>query len=386
MAMLFLIPAALGRHQRTPICLEVTGLDDYRSPTRPRRAHYVTIAFETNHSSDREDCTELFHEAAELAASFTPYLDFVMAFDRESKVERVVAFYSERADGYFRINGRMIPIQITTKMLHLAARIAKKERRDRKEAKYPGIARIKKELRNVHRLLKRATDEETIGALNATRADLVNQLVTAVAPEKQAYRRVKLANWQIRDHMARKAANRAARELKPRTEKNGTKPLTFKKVIDSYRKGWRECRAEEAEVDVEEERQRIEFEMNRRREDEDDSEDAEDFFKMMKTMKAFSEPGEDTGELDQRLEYMEKLREKRHQRQKREGTYRPRDEEGNYKYDDPNIRVGVDDPHDLRLDVPDTSPIKRKKDKKEKKQEEEELAMDDGLPGQYGDL
>jgi hypothetical protein len=70
---------------------------------------------------------------------------------------------------------------------------------------------------------------------------------------------------------------------------------------------------------------------------------------------------------------MEKLREKRHQRQKQEGKCRPRDAEGNYMYDDPNIKVGVDD---LGLDPVDLSPIKRK---------EAELKPEPFL-GQFGDL
>jgi hypothetical protein len=73
--------------------------------------------------------------------------------------------------------------------------------------------------------------------------------------------------------------------LKPKSAKNETKGLTFKKTIDSYRK-WK------AEGDFEEETAKIEIERN---------------FVIQET---FSEPGDNKSELNLPLENLTKLREK----------------------------------------------------------------------------
>jgi hypothetical protein len=365
-----------------PIILEYMGPNEYRTPRIYRNLSHVMLVYETNETGTRDDATDIFQFSAEIASAFSDNFDFAIVYDQSCTVRRIVCFYPGPAEGFFRINSRMIPVQVATKILHLAARVGKRARRGQKESKHPGIARLKKELRSVRKLLKNSHDPEQIATLNATRETLIADFLELVPPDKRSARLARLENKLIHDKVLRRAANANV------TTKNKTSvKKEFKKTIDSFRAAWRECRDEERQYDFEQERERIRFHRERGGDEDDDSEEVEDMYKMFKTVKAFSSPEEDIGEIEQRLEIMEKLREKRHQRQKQEGKYRPRDAEGNYMYDDPNIRVGVDDPTDLGLDPVDLSPIKRKEEKEKEKQKEKEAELEpEPFPGQFGDL
>ena len=103
---------------------------------------------------------------------------------------------------------------------------------------------------------------------------------------------------------------------------------------------------------------------------EDDSEEVEQLYSLFKGLKDVVGPDEDLGEIDQRLEMMSKIRERRHARQKKEGNYRPRNDRGEYLYDDPGIRTSVDDVTNVGLNDVDLSPIKNKQEEDARKRKE----------------
>jgi hypothetical protein len=308
-------------------------------------------------------------------------VDFAVAPSSSVSYHRVVAYYPRATEGFFRLGGHLLPFQACTRILHLGARILQAARRQAKAAKSPGIARVKKELRRVGRLLKNSTDDEQRLNLNNTRNALVSELIELERPEKREIRRIKLQNQLIANKTARYEANRVVRKLKAELcgERSSNKTVKqeqhkfLKKSIDAYRRGWRESRLEEGEYDAKEEKERLEWEKEERaRAMDEDSSELDGYFNIFKTAQDFSGVGADEN-VDVRVEILEKLRAKRHITQKKEGKYRPRDAAGNYLYDDPDIRVGVDDPHDLGLDPVDLSPIKnRAKSEEDKTAAEEE--------------
>ncbi|OHS93940.1 hypothetical protein TRFO_39870 [Tritrichomonas foetus] len=277
----------------------------------------------------------------------------------------------------------MIPAQVATKIIHLASRTLKQYKREMKEQKNPGIGRLKNELRNINKLLKTTPDEESRKTLIQTKNDLINEFLEAIPEEKREIRRLKLKNKEIVDKEERRKANEIVHQMKKalnqennseNEEKRDKNSLhkKIKKNLKVFRAMWKESHREESEYNVEEELEKLKFQRKQNEERlEDDSEEVEQLYNIMKTVKSMAGPDEKFDpEIEQRYEFMTKMREKRHSRQKKEGNYRPRDEFGEYLYDDPDIRTGVDDVQNVGIEEIDTSPIKNAKEEEERKKKE----------------
>jgi hypothetical protein len=386
--------------KRTPegIGLQVLNPADFRQEADTRGRNRLLILYEYNESDTDDDMQHLFDQAAGLAITFVGLdaVDFALLPSPNINYHRVIAYYPRGNEGFFRLTPNLLPFQASTRILHLGARILQMAARQAKAAKSPGIARVKKELRRVGRLLKHAVDDEKRANLNNTRNDLVSELVQLEKPEKREIRSIKLQNKLIANKTARYEANRAVREMKAKLclESNCNKSIkkskhkVLKKSIDAYRRSWRQSRLEEADYDAKEEKERIEWEKDEQaRAFDEDSDELDQYWRFFKAAQSV---GAEDDDVNVRVEFIEKMRVKRHQRQKKEGKYRPRDAEGNYLYDDPDIRVGVDDPDDLGLDPVDLSPIKSRakseEDAKTAEEEEPPAGPEDQFGGQYGDL
>jgi hypothetical protein len=223
-------------------------------------------------------------------------------------------------------------------------------------------------------------DEELIANLNETRQGLITQFLDNVPSDQHELYLAKFANQWITNKKERREAESKRRQLKDPDVKD-----ELKKAIGTMRSGYIRAREEELEVNYQQELEKVRYERKKRADaGEEDSEEVEMMFNMMKVAKEYGGDSENLGmkDFDRRYEFMEKMREKRHQRQKRESNYRPRDPYGNYVYDDPNIRTGVDDPDDLGLDPIDLSPLNND----EKKDDQAKHFKEDPFPDQYGDL
>lgn len=360
--------------QGVSVPMEIFSLDSYYERRERPDSDGILIVYQTNTTGpSKNDITDLFQSGAEIAAAFVRHgLYFGIVYDQRVKYNRVVSYYPGLPESYFRVHQYMIPAQVSTKILHLASRTLKQLRRNIKEEKNPGIARIKSELRNVRKLLKSTADEEKRNNLIQTKEELINEFLESIPEEKREARHLKLKNKDIIDKGDRQKANERVHELKKKYKINNTsknKPL--KKLIDTLRSGWKLSRIDESEHNIEEEQAKLRFERKKRHEEmEDDSEEVEQLYSLFKSLKTVAGPDHDLGEIDQRLEMMEKIRIRRHERQKKEGTYRPRNERGEYLYDDPGIRTSVDDVTNVGLEDVDTSPIKNKKEEDERKKKE----------------
>lgn len=360
--------------QGVSIPLEILSLDSYYKRRERIDPDGILIAYQTNATGpSKNDITDLFQSGAELAAAFVRRgFFFGIVYDQKVKYNRVVCYIPGMPESYFRVHQYMIPAQISTKIIHLASRTLKQLRRNIKEEKNPGIARIKNELRNIRKLLKTTADEDKRNNLIQTKEELINEFLESVPEEKREARLLKLKNKDIIDKEDRKKANEKVHELKKKYKKiDASKNKDLKKFIDTLRAAWKLSRIDESEYNIEEEQAKLKFERKKRHEEmEDDSEEVEQLYSLFKSLKDYAGPDEDLGEIDQRLEMMEKIRIKRHERQKKEGTYRPRNSRGEYLYDDPGIRTSVDDVTNVGLEDVDTSPIKNKKEEEERKKKE----------------
>lgn len=357
-----------------PVPMEILSLDSYYERREKIDSDGIFIVYQTNTTgASKNDITDIFQSGAEIAAAFVRNgLLFGIVYDQKVKYNRVVCYYPGIPEGYFRVHKYMIPAQVATKILHLASRTLKQIRRNRKEEKNPGIARIKNELRNVRKLLKTTADEEKRNNLLQTKEDLINEFLESIPDEKREARLLKLKNKDIIDKNDRKKANEAVHELKKKYQKNdASKNDELKKFIDKLRASWKSSRIDESEHNVEEELTKLRFERKQRQEEmEDDSEEVEQLYRLFNGLKTVAGPDEDLGEIDQRLEMMKKVRQRRHERQKKEGTYRPRNARGEYLYDDPGIRTSVDDATNVGLEDIDLTPIKNKREEDERKKKE----------------
>ena len=312
----------------------------------------VLISFHTKTATDEDnDLIDLFMSGAEQAAAYSKdKIQFAICMDPSIKNARVVAYHKGVQEGYFRIDMEMIPIQIASKILHLSARILKQYKRTLKKNKYPEIAKIKNEIRSISKQLKETPEENKRNKLMQTKENLIDKLIQKIPLEKQEIRRIKLENKKIIDRDERQKANKIVHEMKKKL-KNNTDAKTsnnnhknLKKNIDFLRKVWRECRADESLHDYKEEIEKLNLhrELNHERYD-DDSEEVEELFKVMKAVKEAVSPDEKLDpELEKEYEFMSKVRDERHKKQKQEGNFRPRDENGDYLYDDYSIRTGDD--------------------------------------------
>jgi hypothetical protein len=202
-------------HDSFPISLELVNISTYRDPSQVEPFHVLMmVTLETNATSLPDDCTDIFEYGAQVVFGFPDNVDFALAYDDPIPFRRVVGYFPGAQEGYFRIHSQMLPVQVATKMIHMAARILKKARRDLKAAKNPQLGGIKDELRSIHKLMRNTTDPAQLRGLNGSRNALIDQLVAMLPAAKQRIRRLKIQNKDIADRTERKAANQVVRVMK----------------------------------------------------------------------------------------------------------------------------------------------------------------------------
>lgn len=288
-----LIGIASSLHKPVGIPIEYFTTESFKAERDNRDPKKVLVVFQTNSQEKNEILMDFFYDGAELAASFVKdSLFFGIIFDENIKVPKTICYYHGQ-QGSFRISKDLIPAQVATKILHLNSRLMKAAKRKLKEIKKPEVAKLKNEVRQIMKEIKR---NESNYELQEQLDEKLSMLIKYYPDGKQNIKIEKYKAKQIQNFEERQLKRVEIKKLKTKliNKSKNEDHKWEKKQIDQFRRSWHESKEEEKEYDNEKViKEMIEHHENSKKMNEEaEKEEMEEMMKMMKEAKDLDEDKE----------------------------------------------------------------------------------------------